>query len=115
LRRIASYIPALIIPLFLPVLIVSGFANDRIVGDYVFLQNVARTNSIPPPDSTGLRYPFRQKSNDPFSNSGNESPLYLKDPKNIERVVEYDPATGTYSFTEKIGNRNYGTSGVMSY
>jgi cell surface protein SprA len=72
-------------------------------------------SGIPPPDSTGLKYPFSQKNNYPFSNSGNESPLYLNDPSNISRVVEYDPVTKTYSFTEKVGNLNYSTPAVMSY
>jgi cell surface protein SprA len=69
----------------------------------------------PPPDSTDLKYPFSQKNNYPYSNSGNNSPLYLKDPANVTRVVEYDPVTKTYSFTEKVGSLNYRTPNVMTY
>ena len=35
------------------------------------------------PDSTGLRYPFRDELHYPFSNSGVTSPLYLGNPSNV--------------------------------
>jgi len=114
LRRILAYIPALIIPFILPVLSASGITNDRITEGVSFAYGSPESIGIPPPDSTDLQYPFSQKDNYPFSNSGNNSPLYLKDPSNIKRVVEYDPVTGTYSFTEKVGSLNYRTPTVMS-
>ncbi len=114
MRRIIAYIPALIIPFILPVLSASGITNDRITEGVSSVYGSPERIGIPPPDSTDLQYPFSQKDNYPFSNSGNNSPLYLKEPSNIERVVEYDPVTGTYSFTEKVGSLNYRTPTIMS-
>lgn len=113
MRRINANIPALVIPIFLLILSASAFANDRFRKDILSFQEGDGRIEIPPPDSTDLQYPFSQKDNYPFSNSGNNSPLYLKDPPNIKRVVEYDPVTGTYSFTEKVGEFNYNTPAVM--
>ena len=115
MRRINANIPALVIPIFLLILSASAFANDRFRKDILSFQEGDGRIGIPPPDSTDLQYPFSQKDNYPFSNSGNNSPLYLKDPPNIKRVVEFDPVTGTYSFTEKVGEFNYNTPAVMSY
>jgi cell surface protein SprA len=56
---------------------------------------------------TGLRYPIHESNNYPFSNSGTQSPLLLKPPSNIHQEIEYDPVTGQYVFTEKVGELNY--------
>lgn len=58
-------------------------------------------------DSTGLVYPFRDEVRFPFSTSGFTSPLYLRNPSNIEQTVEYDPVTNSYVFSEKIGALRY--------
>jgi cell surface protein SprA len=99
----------------LPVLSVNATTNNRISKDYPSFLLSPENIGDPPPDSTGMKYPFSQKNNYPFSNSGNNSPLYLKDPSNITRVVEYDPVTGTYSFTEKVGSLSYRNPSVMTY
>jgi cell surface protein SprA len=65
-------------------------------------------------DTSMLRYPFSQKNNYPFYNSGQNSPIYGRSPSNVENVVEYDPVTGKYYFTEKAGNISLRSPNVMS-
>jgi len=68
-----------------------------------------------PPDSVDLQFPFSEKNNYPYSNSGLESPLYLRPPSNIKRVIEYDPVTKQYYFTEFVGSFKYRPSNAMSF
>jgi cell surface protein SprA len=65
-------------------------------------------------DTTKLQYPFKDEPRYPFSNSGLTSPLYLKNPSNITQNIEYDPVTGKYVFSEKIGRLNYRPPSSMS-
>jgi cell surface protein SprA len=65
-------------------------------------------------DTTGLKYPFRDEVRFPFSSSGFQSPLYLRNPSNIDQKVEYDTETGRYVFTEKVGSLNYRPPSSMS-
>lgn len=63
---------------------------------------------------TGLRYPIEESNNFPFSNSGVQSPLLLNPPSNINQQIEYDPVSGQYTFTEKVGELNYRPPASMS-
>src|SRR4051812_9337741 len=36
-----------------------------------------------------------------------KSKLYLEDPSNIKTDVQYDPKTGNYDITQKMGDQNY--------
>ncbi len=67
-----------------------------------------------PPDSLDLRYPIRPAGNFPSPGTEPTSPLYGKPPSNIQNSVEYDPATGQYSFTRKVGNFQIGAPYAMS-
>ncbi|MDF1575813.1 MAG: cell surface protein SprA [Bacteroidales bacterium] len=64
-------------------------------------------------DST-LHFPFSDKGSYPFSFSEQSSPLYLKNPSNINSRVVYDPLTGKYVFTETIGSWNYRNPSQMT-
>lgn len=44
----------------------------------------------------------------------NQSPLYLQDPPNIVRQIEYDPVSRQYIFTSKVGDFSYRTPTTMS-
>ncbi len=72
-----------------------------------------------PPDSTAtgdsiqLIYPFRDNTQD-ASQTNKQSPLYLKDPANIQSEVEYDPETNEYILKKKVGTLNYRTPYQMS-
>ncbi|HMX40461.1 MAG TPA: cell surface protein SprA, partial [Saprospiraceae bacterium] len=63
------------------------------------------------PDSTK---PIQERYDD-FINNGNKNPYDLKDPKAIEQKVEYDPASGMYIVTEKIGNDFYRAPTYMTF
>ncbi|MBE0653622.1 MAG: cell surface protein SprA, partial [Bacteroidales bacterium] len=67
-----------------------------------------------PSDTTDLRYPFSRRSYYSLSDGNVSSPLYGKDPSNVKRVVEYDPVTGTYQFSEKVGRSYYSFPAAMS-
>jgi len=65
----------------------------------------------PPPDSTitgdtNLIYPFRDNSFDAIDPEP-KSPIYLKDPSNIQNSTEYDPKTNEYTIRQKIGKFDY--------
>lgn len=47
--------------------------------------------------------PIKDRTED-FINAGSKSPFDLKDPKAIDKNVEYDPETGRYIITEKVGD-----------
>ncbi len=65
-------------------------------------------------DSVDLKYPFKDEVRFPFSNSGTGSPLYLNNPSNIRQEIRYDPQTGRYEFTEKMGSLDYRPPATMS-
>ncbi len=59
-------------------------------------------------DTTGvLHYPFSDEPAFAYPNKKDSSKLYLKNPSNIKSKIEYDPTTGEYNFTEKIGSLDY--------
>lgn len=55
-------------------------------------------------DSLKLKYPLKDDYTTPvFGKSG----IFLKDPENVKRTVEYDPITKRYIIRETVGSRNY--------
>lgn len=56
----------------------------------------------------------RDRYGDPFSNTTNESPLFLKDPNKLKLDVEIDTALN-YTIYEKIGDLNYRPTTSMSF
>jgi len=54
-----------------------------------------------------LRYPFDDENDNVEFGSQQESSLYLKDPKNIQSSIQYDPETGNYILVKKIGEMQY--------
>ncbi len=66
-------------------------------------------------DTTGvLVYPFEDRKEFDYSDADKKSGLFLKQPSNIRTEVEYDPVTGQYILTEKIGDLNYRLPKAMS-
>ena len=66
-------------------------------------------------DTTGvLIYPFEDRKEFDYSDPDSKSGLFLKRPSNIKTEVEYDPVTGQYIMTEKIGDMNYRMPRAMS-
>ena len=64
-------------------------------------------------DTTKLQYPFKD-SNDPYSKRNQTSPLYFKNPSNVQTELEYDPITGEYIIKEKVGDIEIRPSNSMS-
>lgn len=58
--------------------------------------------------------PLSERYND-FLNSSNSNPIDLRDPRAIERTVEYDAATDMYIITEKIGDDFYRAPTYMTF
>ena len=72
----------------------------------------------PPPDSTetgdtiNLIYPFNENSN--VINPSAQSPLFFKDPQNIQTGVEYDLENNEYIIKKSIGEYDYRLPYTMS-
>ncbi|MCC7029125.1 MAG: cell surface protein SprA, partial [Chitinophagaceae bacterium] len=74
---------------------------------------------LPADDTTGkkkdsLKFPIEDRVGDKF----NEDPpaqFDLKDPKNINTEVEYDPSLKEYSISEKVGKEYYRAPSYMTY
>jgi len=64
-------------------------------------------------DTIKLPYPFKDESN-PYLQNTQTSPLYLSNPSNIKTEVEYDPFTGEYNITKKVGDFNYRNPSSMT-
>ncbi len=59
-------------------------------------------------DTTGvLHYPFKDEPQFAYPNKKDSARLFLKKPSNIRSNIEYDPISGEYIFTEKVGNLNF--------
>jgi len=59
-------------------------------------------------DTTGvLPYNFKDEPAFAYPDKKDSSKLYLRPPSNVHTVIEYDPVTGEYIFTEKVGELNF--------
>ena len=61
-----------------------------------------------------LKFPIEDRIGDKF-NQDPPSQFDLKDPKNINTDVEYDPSLKEYSISEKVGKEYYRSPSYMSY
>ncbi len=72
----------------------------------------------PPPDSTltgdtSLIYPFGDNPG-LVTDPAQKSPMFLKDPANIQPSVEYNPETNEYTVKQKVGTFDYRSPYTMS-
>lgn len=58
--------------------------------------------------------PIKDRTGD-FINTGSKNPFDLKDPSIIQQNVEYDPVTGRYIITEKIGDDYFRMPTYMTF
>jgi cell surface protein SprA len=88
----------------------TGFSMGEIMagtyGSTLFL-NPPDTTNRDTTDNVQLRYPFTGDDNLFYLGNQNRSSLFLNDPSNLQRNVEYDPKTGQYIITNKMGDLNY--------
>ncbi|MCF8360116.1 MAG: cell surface protein SprA [Prolixibacteraceae bacterium] len=61
-----------------------------------------------------MAYPFEDEGAFEYPGEVDDNPLFLTRPGNIERKVEYDPATQQYIIYEKIGDMYYRLPKTMS-
>lgn len=66
----------------------------------------------PPPDSS--KHTVKDREGDHISNP-KKDPFLLPDPANIKKDVEYDPETGKYLVTEKVGDQNIKEPMYLTY
>ncbi len=106
--------------LALPVIgMVSGSA-PKISSDSFFSETPAPV-FVAPPDTGNkdttvvLPYPWQDNLTDPFSNTPNQSPLYLGEPSNVTTDVTYDPEENQYNINEKMGDRFYRNPSYLTF
>lgn len=73
---------------------------------YLFAQNA---------DTIQLKFPIQDRNVNNLYAPKQNNALDLKDPKIIEKDVQYDPVTKQYFFTEKIGKENFRIPTYLSY
>jgi cell surface protein SprA len=66
-------------------------------------------------DSDTLKYPFHDRITDTYSDPGDHSPLYGKDPSNIKTEVQYDPDNNRYNITENMGELFYRNPNYLTF
>jgi cell surface protein SprA len=79
----------------------SSAGKDLLAKQILTQDTVRRATPVP------LAYPFKDEN--VFVNPSNPdtSALYLKRPSNIQKRIDYDPITGDYMISEKIGTFDY--------
>lgn len=71
----------------------------------IYVESAATPDTIPPLQDRYGNF-IEDKTNNPFD---------LKDPAGIEKSVEYDPESGLYIITEKIGNEYFRAPTYMTF
>ncbi|GMT45831.1 MAG: cell surface protein SprA [bacterium] len=71
----------------------------------------ARTDTL----HNRLIYPFREITGNPYLDTLNQSPLFLRNPNNIKQEIIYNPKTNTYEFVTKVGNFEYRTPTTLDF
>ncbi|MFT4667903.1 MAG: cell surface protein SprA, partial [Gammaproteobacteria bacterium] len=79
-------------------------AGGSNLADPFIVDILIETDTIPLKDRTG-----------DFINNPNANPFDLSDPSIIQQEVEYDPATGKYIITERIGDDYFRTPTYMTF
>ena len=64
-------------------------------------------------DEIELPYPFEDGQGGP--DGGNTGGMFMGNPSNVKSGFVYDPETGTYNYTEKIGDMNFKNPTYMDF
>ncbi len=67
-----------------------------------------------PGGGDSLKYPIKPVTGDHITDPP-KNPFYLPDPSNIKKDVEYDPVSGKYLVTEKVGDVNIKEPQYLTY
>jgi cell surface protein SprA len=99
------------VSLFTVVSALVGYSSER-KSSYKYIP-VAEPAALAP-DSTKLKYPLKPREGDHVTEK-DKNPFYLNDPANVKKSVEYDPASGKYIVTEKVGDVNIKEPMYLTY
>ncbi|HEX5626272.1 MAG TPA: hypothetical protein VFX48_09665, partial [Saprospiraceae bacterium] len=77
-------------------------------------RHVPDWDEVPVPLTTQDTIPLKDRGG-PFVEDRDKNPFDLRDPKVIDQEIEYDPETGEYKVTEKIGEDHYRPGTNMSF
>ncbi len=98
-------------------IVVRGNAKERNRSPNVLSRyNPSIASDTPNPDDTPVVLPYEFKdepSENPIENPQNGG-LSLNEPDNVETIIEYDPITGNYYVTKKIGDSYFRTPTYMT-
>ena len=81
--------------------------SEAKVSPYTHLTDEQEAQPVIDTPKTDLKYPYTDKSvQDPLTEP-NSGGLKLKDPSNVKTTVDYDPSSGNYNVTQKMGDMDY--------
>ncbi len=94
----------------------AGYANKS---SYRFVPPLAALKAAAPAADSNAqkgknKYPVKERTGD-FVTDKPKDPFYLKDPANVKQTIEYDPVSGQYILTEKIGDQDYRPPTYLTY
>lgn len=128
MKKLIKYILALCFVLLCSVLKSNYSANAGNFSNEIFYKNYQQTDTLnstgsksqkivnprspffrdnPNAKNDSLRYPFDDENDNLEYDSQQKSPLYLKDPKNIQTSIHYDPESGNYILVKTVGGLDY--------
>ena len=99
------------------------YSNNWMQQDSVLKKNTSRINNPRSPflkdqkksaKDKKMPYAFDDNKNSDLKDDKTKSPLYLKDPANIETTIAYDPITGNYILKKRMGSLIYRNSTSLS-
>jgi cell surface protein SprA len=76
-------------------------------GKALFINQIIVKDSIRPDTLGPLKYPFKDESIFVNPGSSDTSAFYMRKPSNIRTQIDYDPISGDYLISEKIGTADY--------
>jgi len=110
LRQLLTYFSAI---LLLVLLSIAGLTTPPLKPERGFSLYAPPPDSLETGDTNQLIYPFNDNPGLVIE-PAQKSPMFLKDPANIQPAVEYDPETNEYTVKQKIGNFDYRSPYSMS-
>ncbi|MCD6091882.1 MAG: cell surface protein SprA, partial [Bacteroidales bacterium] len=91
---------------FSPLLKAETLAKRKVEIDYAMIY-LPFDGTPSEPDTTSLIFPLPEDKSVLYFGITPQSALYLNDPKNLQNHFVYDPISGRYVFTSKMGDLNY--------
>lgn len=102
-----TLVPFLLIITFLTSHIIAKDSLVLSTGEAMLFNQSASGDTIRRDTIGPLPFPFKDKSLFVNPYPADTSALYLKNPSNIQKIIEYDPVSGDYLISEKIGTIDY--------